>query len=294
MRAGPPASRGAPPVASLRREALELPGIGLGEGRRICAALRCPKPNPDQALGESDRAGDPIDDRNAGLALEVAGEIGHAGAAEHDRLGAVLDERTLDLLLDRARAPEPGSSSASTGTSAARTRAQRAASPYFTRLCSIGAIERDSVVTTLNFAAIRLAIWNAASPMPTTGASVAHRAASSPVSSKQAMTKASALARLADLLDEARNRERLVEIAFDAGRPEIGIDRCDLDARRSCGLGRRADLLRHRAGGVRIDDVDTHALKAPQSSVDSPDHSRGVLGGLAPFPELRESRRPCA
>ena len=48
----------------------------------------------------------------------------------------------------RAR-PRSGSSSASTGTSQARTRAQRDARPYFTRLASIGAIERDSVVTTL-------------------------------------------------------------------------------------------------------------------------------------------------
>ena len=39
-------------------------------------------------------------------------------------------------------------------------------SPYLTRLRSIGAIERDSVVTTLIFSAIRLARWNAASPMP--------------------------------------------------------------------------------------------------------------------------------
>ena len=30
--------------------------------------------------------------------------------------------------------------------------------------------------------------------------------------------------RLADLLDQARNREGLVEIALDAGRPELGID----------------------------------------------------------------------
>jgi len=53
------------------------------------------------------------------------------------------------------------------------------------------------VVTTLNFSAIRLAMWNAASPMPTTGALVAQRAASSPVSSKQATTKASASCALA-------------------------------------------------------------------------------------------------
>jgi len=48
-----------------------------------------------------------------------------------------------------ARAPEAGSSSASTATSQARTRAQRRSSPYFIRFVSIGAIERESVVTTL-------------------------------------------------------------------------------------------------------------------------------------------------
>ena len=91
-------------------------------------------------------------------------------------------------------------------------------------------------------------MWNAASPMPMTGAAVAHRAASSPVSSKQAMMKASALARLADLLDQPRNRERLVVIALDAGRPKIGIDGGDLDARRGRGPGRRADLLASSSG----------------------------------------------
>ena len=48
--------------------------------------------------------------------------------------------------------------------------------------------ERASVVTTLNLPATRLARWKAASPMPMTGAPVTHRAASRPVSSKQAMT----------------------------------------------------------------------------------------------------------
>ena len=39
-------------------------------------------------------------------------------------------------------------------------------------MCSIAGTERDSVVTTVNLPATRLAMWNAASPMPTTGASV--------------------------------------------------------------------------------------------------------------------------
>lgn len=37
------------------------------------------------------------------------------------------------------------------------------------------------------------------------------------------------VAGLADLLDQPWNRERLVEIAFDAGRAEIGVDSGDLD-----------------------------------------------------------------
>ena len=35
------------------------------------------------------------------LALKVAGEIGHARAAEHDRFGAVLGKRPFDLPFDR-------------------------------------------------------------------------------------------------------------------------------------------------------------------------------------------------
>ena len=90
--------------------------------------------------------------------------------------------------LMRVRASLAASSSSSTGTSAARTRAQRLARPYFCRLCSIATTERDSVVMTLKRGASSAARWQAASPMPTTGASNSARAASRPVSSKQAMT----------------------------------------------------------------------------------------------------------
>src|ERR1700722_20577541 len=63
---------------------------------------------------------------------------------------------------------------------------------------------------------------------------------------------------LANLRYEPRNRENLVEIALDAGRPEVGIDGADLDTWGGGGLGRGADLHRHRVGGVRIDDTDAH------------------------------------
>ena len=77
----------------------------------------------------------------------------------------------------RSRACDPGSSSSSTATSAARTFAHRDANPYLARLCSSAGIDRESVVTTENLPATRLAIWKAASPMPMTGAATAQRAA---------------------------------------------------------------------------------------------------------------------
>ena len=63
------------------------------------------KPSRTRLSARANRAGDPVEHRNAGLALEVAGEIGHAGAAKHDRLGAVLGQRPLDFLFDDAPRP---------------------------------------------------------------------------------------------------------------------------------------------------------------------------------------------
>src|SRR6185312_4609381 len=72
------------------REAPEFPGIGLGARRRIGVALRGLDAEPRKALGETDRAGHAIEHRDARGLFEVAREIGHSGAAEHDRLGPVF------------------------------------------------------------------------------------------------------------------------------------------------------------------------------------------------------------
>ena len=77
---------------------------------------------------------------------------------------------SISAEMRRAARRSPGPPAPAPATSEARTRAQRLARPYFIRLCSIAGIERDRVVTTEKLPAIRLAMWNAASPMPTTGA----------------------------------------------------------------------------------------------------------------------------
>jgi hypothetical protein len=73
------------------------------------------------------------------------------------------------------------------------------------------------------------------------------------------------VARLADLIDETWNGERLVEIALYAGRAEVGIDGGDFDAGRGGGLGGGPDLQRHRARGVGVDDVNAHGSTLPEN-----------------------------
>ena len=52
------------------------------------------------------------------------------------------------------------------------------------------------------------------------------------MSSKQAMTKKSASSALATSTSRPRHGKGLVEIAFDAPRTKVGIDRANFDARR--------------------------------------------------------------
>ena len=79
-----------------------------------------------------------------------------------------------ELIAVSARARSSGIKAGMT-IAQARTRAQRRSRPYFIRLVSIGAIERERVVTTLKRCAISAARWNAASPMPITGPFAAQR-----------------------------------------------------------------------------------------------------------------------
>ena len=105
--------------------------------------FRCLQAERAARLRQLDRAGDAVDDRQAVLFGQTRGEFGHAGATEHDGLGAVFLLGAFDFRAICAEALEAGSSSASTGTSQARTLAQRLARPYFIRLVSIAGIERD-------------------------------------------------------------------------------------------------------------------------------------------------------
>ena len=65
--------------------------------------------------------------------------------------------------------------------------------------------------------------------------------------------------RFAHFHEQARQRHRLVEVAFDRDRPRRRRDGFDGRAG-CCSFFRRAlDRRRHRGGGVRIDDPDAHA-----------------------------------
>jgi hypothetical protein len=68
---------------------------------------------------------------------------------------------------------------------------------------------------------------------------------------------------LAHLVEQARDGERLVVVAFDAGRPHDRGGRRDLGAEVRDGTRSRVDLCRHRARGVRVDDENAHATRSP-------------------------------
>ena len=154
------------------------------------------------------------------LQLEVAGEIGHAGAAEHDRFGAVMRERSFDLLFDEA--PRVGAwlferehrnfGGADAGAARAepvfrevvldrnnRARERRHDAEF--RRDQARHVERG--FADANDWRRRRASRRLEPGIVETGDDEGVR-----------------VARLADLLDQARNGERLVEIALDAGRPD--------------------------------------------------------------------------
>jgi hypothetical protein len=70
------------------------------------------------------------------------------------------------------------------------------------------------------------------------------------------------LVRLADHLQHRRNGESFVEETLNRDRAVDWISGLYLRPRRRGRPRRRPDLIRHRRGRVRIDDVDPHASSA--------------------------------
>ncbi len=76
------------------------PAKGFGIGAARSPRLLVDEAEARQRLDEAHRDADAVDHRHAELALQVGGEVGHAGAAEHDGAGAVLVERAAALVED--------------------------------------------------------------------------------------------------------------------------------------------------------------------------------------------------
>ena len=146
--------------------------------------LRCLQPKPNRALGEFDRTGDAVEDRDAVLVERVSA-----------RFAMPAQPSTIASAGPRGRRIR-SRSAAGRSTRAPRGRARQcprreprysepqavAGEVVFDCRNRAGKSRDDSEA-----AGERLAIWKAASPIPMTGASATQRAASSPVSSKQAM-----------------------------------------------------------------------------------------------------------
>ena len=173
-------------------------------------------------------------------------------------------DRGSDLIGDFAeRASSLRSSSASTGTSAARTRAQRSARPYFRKLFSIGTMEtlkrRDHRKTPRNQACNvegRFSDADHGRPGDRAG-----RIETCIVETGYDMGIRAIAVSIANAAEHARHRECLVVIALDRYRSHIRLTRVDDGAGQCDGAGSGGDLRRHRRGRVRIDDVEPHRIR---------------------------------
>ena len=109
------------------------------------------------------------------------GDVRHAAAGEHERLGAELLDRAL-ARSPRSRCVVSGSPrpARATGISSGSTPTQRRATPSRSRPSSSSGMPRRRVVTTAKRRATSVTARYAASRMPTTGAATSSRAASTP------------------------------------------------------------------------------------------------------------------
>ena len=209
-----------------------------------------------------DGAGDAVEHRRADGSLEVAHEIGHARTAEHDRLRAVFKKRPLDLGFDRA---------ARVGAWLFQPKHRHV------RRAHAGAARRKPVFGEIAFDRRDRAgkrgddaklFGDEARHMERRLADPNDRRLGRGARGLEAGVvetgddESVGVLRLGDLRQEAGNGKGLVEIAFDAWRAELRIDRADLDSGRRGGFRSIADLRRHRGGGVGVDDVDPHHFDA--------------------------------
>src|SRR5882757_4070513 len=74
--------------------------IGFRPRRRIGSDFRGLETQRAESFRELDRARDPVDDGKPMPFRQTCGEVGHAGAAEHDHFGTVLSLGKFDFGAD--------------------------------------------------------------------------------------------------------------------------------------------------------------------------------------------------
>src|SRR6202011_6060861 len=84
-----------------------------------------------------------------------------------------------------------------------------------------------------------------------------------------------------DLREQAGHAQRLVVVGLDRGRSHGRADRDQAGARTGRGPGAGLDHPSHRLGGVRVDDLDDHALDADYASADTADAAAAASAAAA-------------
>src|SRR5438132_6428789 len=237
-----------------RREASQRATVRLGEREGELADLARLKAEAHQGLDELHGGGDALDDGRADLPGDLGREVGHAGAAEDDRVGVVLLQGPPALLDDgdaRGRALPFEIQHGEVGRADVAAETGHAVGLHELPRDAARALERrDDRESGGDHAGgvhgrFRDAEDGAAGDL-------ARGQETGIAEARDDVTIAAVRLALADLLEEAEYADGLVVVAFDGHRAHGRARRHDRRALRRYPTGRGADLLGHALGGVRI------------------------------------------
>src|SRR5437870_4868624 len=257
-----------------------------GSTSETIAASRPARPVPDQGLNELHGGGDALDDGRADLPGDLRREVGHAGAAEDDRVGVVLLQGPPALLDDgdaRDRALPFEIQHGEVGRADVAAETGHAVGLHELPRDAARALERrDDRESGGDHAGgvhgcFRDAEDGAAGDL-------ARGQETGIAEARDDVTIAAVRLALADLLEEAEYADGLVVVVLDGHGAHGRARRHDHRALCRHPTGRGADLLGHALGGVRIDHLDLHDARPFLAGLPNTSRrSTGVLGVRSRF-----------
>src|SRR5213592_3685360 len=246
-----------------------------------------------QGLDELHGGGDTLDDGRADLPGDLGREVGHAGAAEDDRVGVVFLQSPPALLDDgdaRGRALPFEIQHGEVGRADVAAEPGHAVGLHELPGDAARALERrdDRESGGDHAGGVHRRFRDA---QDGAAGDLARRQETGIAEARDDVAIAAVRLALADLLEEAEHADGLVVVALDGHGAHGRARRHDRRALRRHPAGRGADLLGHALGGVRIDHLDLHDARPFLAGL--PNTSRRSTGVLGARSRFRRPSIPC-